>query len=164
MQTIANILLEYGHQGKRGKPDNGLCSCPFFFFSFFMCFSNLPFAKGFGISALSTLKEEPLSGISPLLTQLPERHSPRRVGFFGLGAGSEGPAAAARSQLCQSFWLNSACQPSLEVVRTMYLVRSDCRLAQVICHLARRYITFAASNINIICPPVGIVLFLAMCT
>lgn len=136
----------------------------FFFFSFFMCFSDLPFAKGFGISALSTPKEEPLSGISPLLTQLPERHSPRRVGFFGLGAGSEGPAAAARSQLCQSFWLNSACQPSLEVVRTMYLVRSDCRLAQVICHLARHYITFAASNINIICPPVGIVLFLAMCT
>lgn len=44
------------------------------------------------------------------------------------------------------------------------LRRSDCRLAQVICHLARRYIAFAASNINIICPPVGIVLFLAMCT
>lgn len=60
------------------------------------------------MAALSPPREEPLSGISPLLTQLPEQHRPRRVGIFGVGTGSEGLVAAARSQLCQGLWLNSA--------------------------------------------------------
>lgn len=87
MQTTAVVLLEYRHQGNRGGSRTMDFVLVLFFslslhLSLLMCFCNLPFAKGFGISAPSTPKEQPLSGISPLLTQLPERHGPRRVGFF----------------------------------------------------------------------------------
>lgn len=60
--------------------------------------------------------------------------------------------------------LHGSPSADLEVVRTVYLGRSDCRLTQVICHLLWYRIAFAPSNINIICPSLGIVLFLAICT